>query len=466
MARNKQSAPKAMGPCESGPSFRIQSWSSPATRAPIQSSTNVLTVGAPQMGLRPPKGVAREFQTTMQSLMRRATTPLGIRRKPRAAPTTPWQQDQTACPKGRLSTTTRRIARNPSLAHQRNQTDTQSLDFRQKSIAFPLLLISFLSAFTQAISHSQTRIIVILLLGVRPAPMAGRTFMFDFFGKEEKQASLAPSPVSTNLALAVRPEPISGRHAVIDVPGNACGQGDAAILDPATNLCLSTPPSQVARVIRIDSASFDSNQSNVAAAHPLTTQFLGSTPVVCNAAGKTVNFALSTSTSYKHPDSSSPLISNHPTATIPSPLHHQQLDPDSNLHHQRRPIDDNGDHQAPKGQHPSLITKSGQKTFLVSLSTERGLNPWSTFPRKDRTTNRRSDGEADLQSRPAKRRETAQLLTESCVQSLPTQNVIQIDPDDPSAPVKQTLSDIIRFDLASFQNYPSEVPNHGTISST
>ncbi|KAI9627172.1 hypothetical protein H4Q26_017490 [Puccinia striiformis f. sp. tritici PST-130] len=137
-------------------------------------------VGAPQMGLRPPKGVAREFQTTMQSLMRRATTPLGIRRKPRAAPTTPWQQDQTACPKGRLShpstlplvsatgtktTTTRRIARNPSLAHQRNQTDTQSLDFRQKSIAFPLLLISFLSAFTQAISHSQTRIIVILLLG-------------------------------------------------------------------------------------------------------------------------------------------------------------------------------------------------------------------------------------------------------------------------------------------------------------
>ncbi|KAI9625473.1 hypothetical protein H4Q26_016271 [Puccinia striiformis f. sp. tritici PST-130] len=39
------------------------------------------------------------------------------------------------------------------------------LDFRQKSIAFPLLLISFLSAFTQAISHSQTRIIVILLLG-------------------------------------------------------------------------------------------------------------------------------------------------------------------------------------------------------------------------------------------------------------------------------------------------------------
>ncbi|KAI9611029.1 hypothetical protein H4Q26_008876 [Puccinia striiformis f. sp. tritici PST-130] len=96
-------------------------------------------------------------------------------------------------------------------------------------------------------------------LGVRPAPMAGRTFMFDFFSKEEKQASLARSPVSTNLALAVRPEPISGRHAVIDVPANACGQGDAAILDPATDLCLSTPPSQVARVIRIDSASFDSN---------------------------------------------------------------------------------------------------------------------------------------------------------------------------------------------------------------
>ncbi|KAI9605998.1 hypothetical protein H4Q26_004370 [Puccinia striiformis f. sp. tritici PST-130] len=35
----------------------------------------------------------------MQSLMRRATTPLGIRRKPRAAPTPAWQQDQTACPR-------------------------------------------------------------------------------------------------------------------------------------------------------------------------------------------------------------------------------------------------------------------------------------------------------------------------------------------------------------------------------
>ncbi|KAI7956662.1 hypothetical protein MJO28_003757 [Puccinia striiformis f. sp. tritici] len=145
---------------------------------------------------------------------------------------------------------------------------------------------------------------------------------------------------------------------------------------------------------------------------------------------------------------------HHLTATIPSPLHHQQLDPDSNLHHQRQPIDDNRDHQAPKGQHASVDTKSGQKTFPVSLSTERGLNPWSMFRRKDRTTNRCSDAEADLQSRPAKRRETAQLLTESCVQSLPTQNVIQIDPKDPSAPVKQTLSDIIRFDLASFQNYP------------
>ncbi|KNE95481.1 hypothetical protein PSTG_11193 [Puccinia striiformis f. sp. tritici PST-78] len=338
-------------------------------------------------------------------------------------------------------------------------------------------------------------------LRVRPEPMTGRTFMFNFFGKDEKQA---PSPVSTDLALAIRPEPMPGRLVVTDVPGNACGQGDA-ISGPSTDLCLATPPSQVARVIsdRIDSASFDSYQTGVAAADPLTTQSLGSTPVACNDAGKTVNYAPSTS---NHPDSISPLNGDHSTK-IPTPFHHQELHSDPNLHHERQPKKHHGDHQTPEGQDSSVYTRSGQNTFPVSWFTERGLDPWNMFPRKGGTSNQKqtlngnteasplpgemnalavasqgsqnkeimpdgsslkrpirlspyrdSDAEADIQSRPAKRREIDQLLTESRTQSPSIQTGIQIGDEDPSAPVKQTLSEIIQRSAQGF--------NHGAISSS
>ncbi|KAI7956666.1 hypothetical protein MJO28_003761 [Puccinia striiformis f. sp. tritici] len=342
--------------------------------------------------------------------------------------------------------------------------------------------------------------------GVRPAHMTGRTLMFDFFGKEEKQA---PSPVSTNLALAIQPEPIPGRLVVTDVPGKACGPRDA-ISGPSTDLCLTTPPSQVARVIsdRIDSASFNSYQIGVAAADPLTTQSLGSTPVACNDAGKTVNYAPSTS---NHPDSISPLINNHPT-TIPPPLHHQELESESKLCHQRRPINDPWDHQTPEGHNSSVDTKSGQETFPVSWFTERGLNPWSMFPRRDRdrapdqqqrfnantepsplpremnpavsqgfsenkeitldgSSSKRpiflshhgpSDANTDIQSRPAKRRGHSQLLTESRIQSPSTQTVIQSELEEPSASMKQTLSEIIQFDLSSLHDPMYKQPIHQT----
>ncbi|KAH9460563.1 hypothetical protein MJO28_003755 [Puccinia striiformis f. sp. tritici] len=335
-------------------------------------------------------------------------------------------------------------------------------------------------------------------LRVRPEPMTGRTFMFNFFGKDEKQA---PSPVSTDLALAIRPEPMPGRLVVSDVPGNACGQGDD-ISGPSTDLCLATRPSQDARVISdgIDSASFDLSQSDVAAADPLTIPSLGPTSVACNDAGKTVNDATSTS---NHPNSIEPLIGNNPNF-IPPPLYHQQLHSDSKLHHQRRPINDHGDYQTPEGQDSSVYTRSGQKTFPVSWFTERGLNPWSMFPRIDRapdqqqtlngnteasplprgmngavsegfsknkeimpdgssskraiclSPHRPSDADADIQSRPAKRREIDQLLTESRIQSPSIPTGIQIGHEDPSAPVKQTLSEIIQFNVASFRDSSSE----------